>query len=81
MPKEVNFTKRALEALKAAEQRLTYHDKETPGLSLLLQPTGHRSFFWFRRVNGSPLWLTIGEFPALSVENARVPRCAGAICR
>jgi integrase len=72
MPKELNFTKRSLEALKAAEQRITYHDIETPGLSLLLQPTGHRSFFWFRRVNGNPLWLTIGEFPALSVEKARV---------
>lgn len=70
---QLNFTKRSLEALPTPKkQRTTYHDTQTPGLGLLIQPTGTRSFFWFRRVNGNPEWKTIGEFPALSVDNARV---------
>jgi len=71
-PIQLNFTKRSIEALRVQKKRTTYHDTQTPGLGLLIQPTGHRSFFWFRKVNGRPDWKTIGEFPALSVENARV---------
>ena len=70
---QLNFTKRSIEALHVPKKRrATYHDTQTPGLGLLIQPTGHQSFFWFRKVNGNPEWKTIGEFPALSVENARV---------
>ena len=69
----LNFTKRSLEALSIPKKRrATFHDTQTPGLGLLIQPTGHKSFFWFRKVDGIPKWSTIGEFPALSVENARV---------
>jgi len=67
-----SFTKRAIEALPApAAKRATYYDAQVRGLGVLVQPTGHRAFFWFRKVQGYPKWRTIGRFPDLSVEQAR----------
>lgn len=70
----INFTKRKLESLappKPKEGRAIYHDTQTRGLGLLLQPSGFRSFFWYRKVRGQPTWKTIGPFPEWSVEQAR----------
>jgi integrase len=68
----INFTKKTLEAIPIPTvQRATWHDVQTRGLGLLVQPTGRKSFFWFRKVNGDPTWRTIGEFPDLSIEQAR----------
>jgi len=67
-----SFTKKVIEALPTPDKkRAAYDDSETPGLGLFVHPTGNKTFFWFRRVNGVPTRKTIGEFPALSVENAR----------
>ncbi len=66
-----NFRKKSLEALTPPkEKRAVFYDV-TRGLGLLVQPTGHKSFFWFRKVNGDPTWKTIGEFPDLTIEQAR----------
>jgi len=68
----INFTKKALDAINApVNSRAVWHDVQTRGLGLLVQPTGRKSFFWFRKVNGDPTWKTIGEFPDLSIEQAR----------
>jgi len=68
----INFTKKALESLPTPkEKRAVWHDVQTRGLGLLVQPTGRKSFFWFRKVNADPTWKTIGEFPDLSIEQAR----------
>ena len=48
-----------------------YHDTHTRALGLLIQPTGHRAFFWYKKVRGRPTWKTIGDFPDLTVEAAR----------
>jgi len=67
------FTKKGLEALPTPrEKRASYRDTETRGLGLLVQPSGHRSFFWFRKVRGYPTWQTIGVFPDLAIEQARM---------
>lgn len=69
---KINFTKKALDALPVPKyKRAIYYDKQTRGLGLLMQPTGRRSFFWFRKVRGYPMWKTIGPFPDLSIEQAR----------
>jgi integrase len=71
-PDRFNFTKKDLEALPTPrEKRVTYRDTQTRGLGILLQPSGHRSFFWFRKVRGYPTWQTIGVFPDLTIEQAR----------
>ncbi|URF05039.1 tyrosine-type recombinase/integrase [Cupriavidus campinensis] len=75
MPSEshINFTKAALLAIPApAKGRATYHDTKTPGLQLRVTETGVKTFSVFRRVKGgSPVRLTIGRFPDVSIEKAR----------
>jgi integrase len=44
----------------------------TPGLYLQLQPSGHRSWAVRYRFNGKPSKLTIGDWPAVSLADARV---------
>ena len=71
MPVKQNFTKKDLDALAAKHKRYTVYDQKVNGLGILVQPTGHRAFFWFRKVHGQPTWKTLGEFPDLSIEQAR----------
>jgi integrase len=71
-PTKINFTKRTIAALATPDaERVIYHDSDTRGLGVLVQPTGYRSFFWFRKVDGRAKWKTIGAFPDMSVEQAR----------
>jgi integrase len=44
----------------------------TPGLYLQLQPSGHRSWAVRYRFNGKPSKLTIGDWPSVSLHDARV---------
>ncbi|WP_045787081.1 tyrosine-type recombinase/integrase [Ralstonia mannitolilytica] len=71
--KHINFTKAVLLAIPApAEGRVTYHDARTPGLQLRVTPAGAKTFCVFRRVKGgSPVRLTIGRFPDVTIEKAR----------
>jgi len=69
---KLNFTKRALEDLpKPTEGRAVYYDEKCRGLGLKIEVSDRRSFFWFRKVRGTPTWKTLGDFPALSVDDAR----------
>jgi integrase len=53
--------------------RFTFHDLEVPGLQLRVTDRGIKSFCVFRRSKrGAPERITIGRFPTLSVERARV---------
>jgi integrase len=71
-PLRLNFTKKALEGLEPSPtKRLVYHDEHTDGLCLRVEPSGNKSFVWFRKINGRPTFQHIGKFPDLSVENAR----------
>jgi len=69
----INFTKAGLLAIPApADGRATYHDIKTPGLQLRVTATGVKTFSVFRRVKGgSPVRLTIGRFPDVTIEKAR----------
>lgn len=69
----INFTKAALQSLPLpASGRVTYHDMKTPGLQLRATATGVKTFSVFRRVKGgSPVRITIGRFPDVSIEQAR----------
>lgn len=69
----INFTKAALLAIPVpVEGRVTYHDRKTPGLQLRVTAAGAKTFSVFRRVKGgSPVRLTIGRFPDVSIEKAR----------
>jgi len=71
----VRFNKKALEnvSLPQPGSRFTFHDLEVPGLQLRVTDRGIKSFCVFRRSKrGAPERITIGRFPTLSVERARV---------
>jgi integrase len=68
---KLNFTKRLIEAIPTPGKKTIYYDAQVRGLGLLVQTTGHRAFFWFRKVQTRAVWKTIGSWPDLSVENAR----------
>lgn len=74
MENRINFTKATLDGLPlpASGQRATYHDAKTPGLQLRLTATGVKTFSVFRRVRGGdPERVTLGRYPAMSIEQAR----------
>lgn len=69
---KINFTRRSVENLPIPKaKRVTHYDEQVRGLGVLIQPTGHRSFFWFRKIAGRPTWRTIGQFPDFTPEQAR----------
>jgi integrase len=71
--KKINFTKRVIEALPAPPvgKRENVFDLNTPGLGLLIYPSGAKSFFHLKLVRGYPKRTTLGKFPDLTVDQAR----------
>ncbi len=69
----LNFTKTALAALPPAAPgtRRACFDTKTRGLTLLVTPTGRKSFYVRRKIEGRSERLSIGRFPEWSVERAR----------
>lgn len=72
-----SFTKAAIEALPAAPtgQRLTFHDAhpKANGLQLRVTAGGVKTFTVLRRIKGgAPARVTIGRFPGVTIEQARV---------
>jgi len=62
-----------LEALPPAppEKREVYHDTQAPGLVVRVTDTGSKTFCLVRRVEGRMARLTLGRYPAMTVEDAR----------
>jgi integrase len=69
----LNFSKKVLADLAAPATGRAYHyDAKTRGLVFAITPTGSRSFQVYRSVKGRPERITLGKFPDLTVEQARV---------
>jgi len=67
-----NFTQRAIAALPTPkEKRGAYRDLQTRELGLLVQPSGHRAYFWYRKLRGVPTWKTIGDVEDTPLDRAR----------
>lgn len=69
-----SFSKEKLLALPVPEagKRDTYHDTKAIGLQLRVTSTGAKTFSVYRRLKGGqPERLTLGKFPAMTVEQAR----------
>ncbi|MCT4552570.1 MAG: site-specific integrase [Alphaproteobacteria bacterium] len=70
--KEINFTKKNLENLFIPEKgRDVYKDTGEKGLSLYVTSNGVKTFFLRKRIEGKDEKIIIGNFPDLSVQNAR----------
>ena len=71
-PVRFHFTRKSIDAVPIpAKKRTEYHDSGMRGLHLMVQPSGHRAFYWYRKVDGRPRYQSIGECDSLSVEQAR----------
>lgn len=68
-----NFTKPLLEALPlpAPGKRTMYHDTRIRGLVLRVTAAGTKTFYMYRRVEGKPTKLSLGQFPDMSIDLAR----------
>jgi len=74
MSKSLNFTKEALQALPKPKDgnRAVYLDAKTTGLQLRVTATGAKTFSVYRRIKGGqPERVTLGRFPAMTIEQAR----------
>jgi len=72
MPKQ-NFTSNWIKAEKAPDKRSEIFDtnKNSIGLGLRITPNGKKTFFYRYRFSGKTKRFTIGEFPAISLSDAR----------
>lgn len=73
MESKFRFTKKALEQLPTPEKRQRVRDEGVSGLVLDLTPGGSRTFRVYKKIKGqpSPVTVTLGKFPNLSIEQAR----------
>jgi len=66
------LTQIGIDRLKPSNQRQEVPDAGLRGLYLVVQPTGIKSFAIRYRHNGRPRKLTLGRFPQLSIQDARL---------
>jgi integrase len=66
-----HFTQKKIAALPTPEKRVSYRDAQMKELGLLVHPSGHKSFFWYRQVRGRPIWKTIGAVENIALDDAR----------
>ena len=72
METKFNFIKKRLEMLPIPEKGYkTYSDTTEAGLKIYVTPKGTKTFFVRKMVNGRDERIIIGDFPTLSIENAR----------
>ena len=76
---KINFTKKALERItppisqstKKGGSFDTYHDLNEKGLILLASNGGAKTFYLYKKIDGRPIRVKLGQFPEMSVEQAR----------
>ncbi|MBN8828205.1 MAG: tyrosine-type recombinase/integrase [Sphingobacteriia bacterium] len=68
-----NFTINELNKLSLPEagKRAYYYDSKLNGLGIMIFPSGTKTFFVYKRVNGKPDKIKLGRFPDMSIEQAR----------
>src|SRR5712692_10876543 len=66
------FSQKTLEKIPAPKSgRVHYYDLRVRDLGLRVEPSGRKSFFWFKKVQGRPTFRSIGLFPSTSIDQAR----------
>lgn len=71
MPSRFRFTKASVDALKPISKRATYYDNSVEKLAVLVSPAGRKTFNVIRWTDGRAVWLKLGTFPEMTVEQAR----------
>jgi len=71
METRFNFTKPKLSAIEPPQKRVSYYDAKTPGLILLVYPSGVKTFFVQKKLSGRVERIRLGNYPSLTLEQAR----------
>ena len=71
MDNKFNFIKSKLEAIKPEKDRKRYYDTQVSGFLLIVHPTGKKIFTVRKKLNGKDTNVSLGEFPILTIANAR----------
>lgn len=68
----IKFTKTSLQNLPTPRKgtRNYYRDEKIPHLALRVTPTA-KTFYWEARINGRQRKITLGRYPAISIDQAR----------
>ena len=71
--KQMRFTKAAVEALPAAAagKRQYIYDEEVPGLQVAVTDRGAKTYYVYRKIQGRPRRIKLGQHPDLSPAMAR----------
>ena len=65
------FTKARLKEIEPTDKVTTYHDTEVKGLKLVVSKAGTKTFYVYRKINGRPERIKLGNFPQTSSEQAK----------
>ncbi len=76
---KINFTKTVLEKITPPKKSIdrkggiydTYYDTKEKGLILLVSNGGSKTFYLYKKINGKPERVKLGNFPDISIEQAR----------
>jgi len=73
MDTKFRFTKATIDKFQMPEKRLRLRDTAQEGLILELAPSGSHTFRVYKKIKGrsSPVTVTLGKYPGISIENAR----------
>src|SRR5712675_2365589 len=68
-----NLTDKYISSLKPTDRRVTYWDSTEPGLGIVVQPSGYKSFVVIKRIRGGkPIKYVIRpEYPTMTLALAR----------
>ncbi len=70
--KRVNLTKTFIKDISLPEKgRIEYEDSQLKGLTLRVSYSGHKAFYYFRWYRNRMVRIKIGDWPDLSVDEAR----------
>jgi len=69
----INFTKKSIDALSLPPKgkRTYYYDTKSRGLTLCVTPTGTKTFYLYRKIDGRPERIRIASYPDMTIEKAR----------
>lgn len=73
MTTRLNFTKLTLDGLPVPppKKRQYYYDAKVRGLAVCVTSTGAKTYYLYRWVEGKPQRTRLGEYPDMSIEQAR----------